>query len=160
MPAARGLDANTARRIAVRSLRLILIGVLLTNIYWLADYDAYHFRWLGVLQRIGLVFAVVAPLHLLLSTRQIVWTAIAALLGYSLLCVLPLPDGTLNVRIPAGAQSGKQLRVRGRGLPSSPPGDLMLEIQVVLPEASSAKARELYETMSRELAFNPRETER
>ena len=37
---------------------------------------------------------------------------------------------------------------------------LMLEIQVVLPEASSAKARELYETMSRELAFNPRETER
>lgn len=106
MPAARGLDANTARRIAVRSLRLILIGVLLTNIYWLADYDAYHFRWLGVLQRIGLVFAVVAPLHLLLSTRQIVWTAIAALLGYSLLCVLPLPDGTpANLHVP-GANLG------------------------------------------------------
>jgi curved DNA-binding protein len=67
-----------------------------------------------------------------------------------------LPDSTLNVRIPAGAQSGKQLRVRGRGLPSTPPGDLLLEIQVVLPEASSAKARELYETMARDLAFDPR----
>lgn len=89
-----GLDAPTARRIATRALRLIVIGIVLTNIYWLTDYEAYHFRWLGVLQRIGLVFAVVAPLQLLLSTRQIVWTAIAALLGYSLLCIVPLPDGT------------------------------------------------------------------
>lgn len=107
MPAARGLDASAARRICVRSLRLIVIGVLLTNIYWLADYDAYHFRWLGVLQRIGLVFAVVAPLHLLLSTRQIVWTAIAALLGYSLLCVMPLPDGTpVNLYLPGANLAG------------------------------------------------------
>jgi curved DNA-binding protein len=67
-----------------------------------------------------------------------------------------LPDGKLNVRIPAGAQSGRQLRVRGRGLPSTPPGDLRLEIDVVLPEASTPKAREIYETMARELAFDPR----
>ena len=67
-----------------------------------------------------------------------------------------VPDGKLNVRIPSGAQSGRQLRVRGRGIPASPPGDLLLEIQVVLPDASSAKARELYETMARDLAFDPR----
>jgi len=70
-----------------------------------------------------------------------------------------LPDGKLNVRIPAGAQSGRRLRVRGRGLPSTPPGDLMLEIQVVLPEASTPKAREIYETMARDLAFDPRHPE-
>jgi curved DNA-binding protein len=67
-----------------------------------------------------------------------------------------LPDGTLKVRIPAGAQSGRQLRVRGRGIPSDPPGDLLLEIQVVLPDASTPKARELYETMAREMTFDPR----
>ena len=66
------------------------------------------------------------------------------------------PDGALNVRIPAGAQSGRRLRVRGRGIPADPPGDLYLEIQVVLPDASTPKARELYETMARDLAFDPR----
>jgi len=67
-----------------------------------------------------------------------------------------LPDGRLQVRIPAGAQSGRVLRVRGRGIPSDPPGDLLLEIRVVLPEAATPKAKELYETMARELAFDPR----
>jgi len=67
-----------------------------------------------------------------------------------------LPDSTLNVRIPAGAQSGRQLRVRGKGIASDPPGDLLLEIKVVLPDASAPKARELYETMARDLAFDPR----
>ncbi|MBI2754196.1 MAG: J domain-containing protein, partial [Betaproteobacteria bacterium] len=67
-----------------------------------------------------------------------------------------LPDGTLKVRIPAGAQSGRQLRVRGRGIPADPPGDLLLEIRVVLPDASTPKARELYETMAREMPFDPR----
>ena len=68
-----------------------------------------------------------------------------------------LPDGgSLKVRIPEGAQSGKQLRVRGKGIPGEPPGDLLLELQVVLPSATTPKARELYETMARELAFDPR----
>ena len=48
------------------------------------------------------------------------------------------------------------MRVRGKGIPGDPPGDLFLTIEVVLPEASNAKARQLYETMQRELAFNPR----
>lgn len=67
-----------------------------------------------------------------------------------------LPGGRLKVRIPAGTQSGRQLRVRGKGIPGSPPGDLLLDIQIVLPPADSAKARELYEAMARELAFDPR----
>jgi curved DNA-binding protein len=67
-----------------------------------------------------------------------------------------LPDGDVKVRIPEGAQSGRQLRVRGKGIPGSPPGDLLLDLQVVLPPANSAKARQLYETMARDLAFDPR----
>lgn len=67
-----------------------------------------------------------------------------------------LPDGGLKVRIPQGAQSGRQLRVRGRGIPSSPPGDLLLDLQVVLPPADTPRARELYEAMAWELSFDPR----
>lgn len=67
-----------------------------------------------------------------------------------------LVEDALKVRIPAGAQSGRQLRVRGKGIPADPPGDLLLELQVVLPTADTPHARELYETMARELAFDPR----
>ena len=67
-----------------------------------------------------------------------------------------LPGGSVKVRIPEGAQSGRQLRVRGKGIPGAPPGDLLLDLQVVLPPADSPKARQLYETMAREMAFDPR----
>ncbi len=67
-----------------------------------------------------------------------------------------LPGGSVKVRIPEGSQSGRQLRVRGKGIPSDPPGDLLLDIRVVLPPADTPKARQFYETMARELAFDPR----
>ena len=72
--------------------------------------------------------------------------------------VLPvdLPDGQVKVRVPAGAQSGGQLKVRGHGLPGATPGDLLLTLQVVLPKADSDKAKAIYETMARELDFDPR----
>lgn len=72
---------------------------------------------------------------------------------------LELPQGNLKVRIPEGAQSGRQLRVRSRGIPGEPPGDLLLDIQVVLPSAETPRARALYETMARELAFDPRRSQ-
>lgn len=68
----------------------------------------------------------------------------------------PLPDGTVEVRIPAGSQSGRKLRLKGRGIPGGEPGDLYLVLEVVLPPADSPKAREIYQTMARELAFDPR----
>ncbi|QEI07001.1 DnaJ domain-containing protein [Pigmentiphaga aceris] len=68
-----------------------------------------------------------------------------------------MPDGSrLSVRIPHGTQSGNTLTVHGKGLPGQPPGDLDLEVQVVLPPADTAEARSLYETMAKTLAFDPR----
>jgi curved DNA-binding protein len=67
-----------------------------------------------------------------------------------------LPGGPVKVRVPEGAQSRRELRVRGKGIPGDPPGDLMLDVEVVLPPADTPRARELYETMARELAFDPR----
>jgi curved DNA-binding protein len=66
------------------------------------------------------------------------------------------PSGKVNVAVPAGSQSGRKLRLRGRGIPGKEAGDLYLLLEVVLPPATSDKARELYQTMARELAFNPR----
>jgi curved DNA-binding protein len=68
-----------------------------------------------------------------------------------------LPAGTLKVRIPEGAQSGRQLRVRGKGIPGEPPGDLLLTLEVMLPPADTPKAREFYEQMAKEFAFDPRQ---
>lgn len=68
-----------------------------------------------------------------------------------------LPGGAVKVRIPQGAQSGRQLRVRGKGIPGEPPGDLMLTIEVMLPPADTPRAREFYEQMAKEFAFDPRQ---
>jgi curved DNA-binding protein len=70
---------------------------------------------------------------------------------------LDLPSGPLKLRIPAGAQHERQLQVRGKGIPSDPPGDLILDIRIVVPPADTPRARELYETMARDLAFDPRQ---
>ena len=67
-----------------------------------------------------------------------------------------LPDSSIKVRIPPGAQSGQQLRVRGKGIPGQPPGDLLLDLRVVLPPADTPRARQFYETMAREMDFDPR----
>jgi curved DNA-binding protein len=67
-----------------------------------------------------------------------------------------LPSGPVKVRIPAGAQSGRQLRVRGKGIPGEPAGDLLLDLQVLLPPADTPRARQFYETMAKEMNFNPR----
>jgi curved DNA-binding protein len=65
---------------------------------------------------------------------------------------LTMPGGeVLKVRVPAGAQSGRELTVRGRGLPGSPPGDLALLVRVWLPSAMDPRARRHYEAMAREL---------
>jgi curved DNA-binding protein len=67
-----------------------------------------------------------------------------------------LPGGAINMRVPAGAQAGRQLRVRGKGLPSDPPGDLYIDIRIVAPPAATPRAKELYEALAKETAFDPR----
>ena len=70
---------------------------------------------------------------------------------------VPTPSGTVAVNVPPGSQGGRKLRLKGRGIPAAQPGDLYLILDVVLPPATSERARELYQAMARDLAFNPRE---
>jgi DnaJ-class molecular chaperone len=50
---------------------------------------------------------------------------------------VPTPTGTVQVKIPPGAQSGQLLRVKGKGVQGrgrSPAGDLYLRLMVRVPE--------------------------
>ncbi len=69
----------------------------------------------------------------------------------------PTPTGVVEVKIPAGSQSGRKLRLKGRGIPGEPPGDLYLILDVVVPPADTDRAKRLYQMMAQELAFNPRQ---
>jgi curved DNA-binding protein len=54
---------------------------------------------------------------------------------------LPTFEGPVSLRVPAGAQSGTHLRLRGKGLPDlkgGARGDLYAVVQVVLPKPSAA----------------------
>ncbi|MDE2401691.1 MAG: DnaJ domain-containing protein [Burkholderiales bacterium] len=71
---------------------------------------------------------------------------------------VPTPSGKVQVTVPANSQNGHKLRLKGRGIPATPPGDLYLELKLVLPPANSEKARQLYESMARDMAFDPRQS--
>ncbi len=68
----------------------------------------------------------------------------------------PTPNGTVDLKIPPGTSSGRKLRLKGRGIPGDPPGDVYVVMQISLPPADTAQARQLYKKMEQELAFNPR----
>jgi len=70
---------------------------------------------------------------------------------------VPTPDGEVELNVPAGSKPGRRLRLKGLGLPSTPPGDLYVVLTLVLPPADAAPAQEAWRTLARHFAdFNPR----
>ena len=70
---------------------------------------------------------------------------------------VPTPSGRVEVNVPKDSANGRKLRLKGRGIPGDPAGDLFLELELALPPADDEKSRQLYETMAREMSsFNPR----
>lgn len=69
---------------------------------------------------------------------------------------VPTLGGPVELKIPAGSQSGRKLRLRGRGLPGNPTGDQYCVLQMVTPPAAEESEREFYRRMQQEFRFNPR----
>ena len=69
---------------------------------------------------------------------------------------VPTLGGRVELRIPAGSQSGRRLRLKGRGLPGTPPGDQIVTLRIDTPPANTPSARTLYEEMRDKMPFNPR----
>ena len=78
-----------------------------------------------------------------------------AALGASI--TVPTPDGSIQLAIPAGSPAGRHLRLRGKGLPGSPPGDLYAVLAIALPPASNDAAKAAYRGLAQSFeGFNPR----
>ncbi len=71
---------------------------------------------------------------------------------------VPTLGGRVDLRIPAGSQSGRKMRLKGRGMPGSKPGDQLVELSIRVPKADSMEHREAYETLRNQFAnYNPRQ---
>lgn len=73
-------------------------------------------------------------------------------------------QGTVSMNIPAGANSGQKLRLKGKGLPSrkGSPGDLFVRLMIAVPKELTDRERELYEqlkTASGEPSDPPEQTQ-
>ncbi len=66
--------------------------------------------------------------------------------------------GAVDLNIPENSQSGKKLRLKGRGLPGAAAGDQIVTLTIATPPAADAGDRAFYEEMSKRFAsFKPRQ---
>jgi DnaJ-class molecular chaperone len=70
---------------------------------------------------------------------------------------VPTLDGAVEMAIPAGTNSGRVLRLKGKGMPSkSGSGDLYATVRIMLPELSDAELEELMKKWRDQKPYDPR----
>lgn len=70
--------------------------------------------------------------------------------------VMPTPAGKVDLRIPKNARTGQKLRLKGKGLPGSPAGNIYATLVIVNPKIETKQARAFFEQMAKDLPFDPR----
>jgi curved DNA-binding protein len=70
---------------------------------------------------------------------------------------VPTLGGRVDLKLPKGSQTDRQLRLRGRGLPGNPPGDQLVVVKIVTPPPRSAADEAAYKQMAGALSMNPRQ---
>ncbi len=68
----------------------------------------------------------------------------------------PTPGGTVELKIPPGSASGRRLRLRHRGIPGNPPGDLYVVVQIAMPPVDDERSRKAWRELAQACPFNPR----
>jgi len=66
---------------------------------------------------------------------------------------IPLPDGSITVKIPAGSNTGTKMRLKGKGIKG---GDLVLVLQVILDAKDSESLKKWAKKAPQTDNFNPR----
>jgi DnaJ-class molecular chaperone len=71
---------------------------------------------------------------------------------------VPTPRGTVSLRVPAGTSGGAKLRIKGHGVApkNGPPGDLLAEVQIVLPPELDDASREAIRRLDQHYSEDPR----
>jgi DnaJ-class molecular chaperone len=80
--------------------------------------------------------------------HQIEISAIDAMLGTKI--KVPSHEGEREIELPAGTQPGSQFALRGNGMPGAnggSPGDMVIAVQVIVPEQLSEEQREMVERL-------------
>ncbi len=70
---------------------------------------------------------------------------------------VPTLAGRVDLKVPKGSQTDRQLRLKERGLPGRPPGDQFVVLKIVTPAADDAAREELYKEMAAKMPMNPRQ---
>ena len=73
---------------------------------------------------------------------------------------IPTPQGPVGLKVPSGSESGKLLRVKGRGAPKlkgGGKGDLLARLKVTVPSKLSKAEREALEAYQRSSREQPRD---
>jgi molecular chaperone DnaJ len=73
---------------------------------------------------------------------------------------IPTPQGPVNLKVPAGTESGKLLRVKGRGAPKlkgGGKGDLLARVKVSVPQKLTKAEKEALEGFDKVLRERPRD---
>jgi len=68
----------------------------------------------------------------------------------------PTPTGAVDLKIPPDSAAGRRLRLKERGIPGSPPGDLYVVLSIVLPPVDSEAVKSAYRELQKARPFNPR----
>ncbi|MEO5761742.1 MAG: DnaJ C-terminal domain-containing protein [Vicinamibacteria bacterium] len=69
------------------------------------------------------------------------------------------PEGPIQLTIPAGSTAGRQMRLKGKGIPGQTAGDLYVVLGIAHPPAETEADREAYRQMAKAFsAFDPRNT--
>lgn len=70
---------------------------------------------------------------------------------------VPTLGGTVDLKIPPNSQTGKKMRLKGRGLSSTKAtGDQYITLAIMTPKPVTEKDKELYRNMKQSMSFNPR----
>jgi molecular chaperone DnaJ len=73
---------------------------------------------------------------------------------------VPTPEGPVSLKIPAGSQDGKLIRIRGRGAPKlkgGGRGDVLARVRIEVPKKLTKAEREAIENLQKVSHQNPRE---
>jgi DnaJ-class molecular chaperone len=68
----------------------------------------------------------------------------------------PTLDGAVDLAIPANTSSGRTFRLKGKGLPGAPPGDLFVIVRIILPDGKDADLEELMTRWRETKPYDPR----
>lgn len=81
----------------------------------------------------------------ILYTLQV--TPWQAALGTSI--SVPTLGGAVELKVPADSEAGRKLRLRGRGLPGTPDGDQIVELEIVAPPATDEAQKKAYRNLAK-----------